>query len=68
MKRLLLLLLPLGLGVLTPARAQAPTRFLTTTGRVTFFSSSPIEDIEARNEKVAAVLDFGTGQIGRAHV
>ena len=44
-----------------PALAQG--RYLTKTGLVSFFSSSPIEDIEARNQQVAAMLDFGTGQL-----
>ena len=61
MKHLLVLLLPLLL--IAPPRARAQGKYLTKTGLVTFFSSSPIEDIEARNQQVAAVLDFGTGQI-----
>ncbi len=61
MKYLLLLLLPLLLCAAPEARAQG--KYLTKTGLVTFFSSSPIEDIEARNQQVAAVLDFGTGQV-----
>jgi hypothetical protein len=36
---------------------------MTKAGRVSFFSASPIEDIEARNQQVAAVLDFGAGQL-----
>ena len=59
-----------GLLLLPPARAhaqaQAQGKYLTKTGVVTFFSSAPIEDIEARNEQVAAVLDFGTGQLAFA--
>ena len=62
MKRLLFLLVLLLLvrGV-PPALAQG--RYLTKTGLVSFFSASPIEDIEARNQQVAAVLDFSTGQL-----
>lgn len=55
-----------GLLLLPPARAHAQGKYLTKTGVVTFFSSAPIEDIEARNEQVAAVLDFGTGQLAFA--
>ncbi|WP_345055205.1 YceI family protein [Hymenobacter glaciei] len=43
--------------------ALAQGRYLTKTGLVSFFSASPIEDIEARNQQVAAMLDFGTGQL-----
>ncbi len=43
--------------------AQAQTRFLTKTGRISFFSASPIEDIEAVNQQVAAVLDVAAGQV-----
>jgi hypothetical protein len=59
MKLLLLLLLLLGL----PPEAWAQGRYLTKTGHISFFSSSPIEDIEARNQQVAAALDLGTGQL-----
>ena len=57
----LLLLLVLVLG--SSGRAQAQGKYLTKTGQVSFFSSAPIEDIEARNQQVAAVLDLGTGQL-----
>ena len=56
----LLLLFLLSCGV-SPAHAQG--RYLTKTGLVSFFSASPIEDIEARNQQVAAVFDLGTGQL-----
>ena len=36
---------------------------MTKTGQVSFFSATPIEDIEAKSQQVAAVLDFGTGQL-----
>ena len=58
---LLLLLVVLVLG--SSGRAQAQGKYLTKTGQVSFFSSAPIEDIEARNQQVAAVLDLGTGQL-----
>lgn len=60
MKRLLLLLLLL-LPEGPPAHAQG--RYLTKTGLVSFFSASPIENIEARNQQVAAMLDLGTSQL-----
>ena len=61
MKTLLLLLLVLLLRGVPSAHAQG--RYLTKTGLISFFSATPIEDIEARNQQVAAVLDFGTGQL-----
>ena len=61
MKKLLVFLCLLLLRVGPPACAQG--RYFTKTGLITFFSSSPIEDIEARNQQVAAVLDLGTGQV-----
>ena len=61
MKRLLFLLFVLLLRDGPVAHAQG--RYLTKTGLVSFFSASPIEDIEARNQQVAAMLDFGTGQL-----
>jgi hypothetical protein len=42
----------------TSAMAQ---KFITKNGEITFFSSTPIEDIEAHNKQVNAVLDAETG-------
>ena len=65
MKRQLPLLLVLLLLVASrPGWAQG--KYLTKAGRVSFFSTSIIEDIEARNTAVAAVLDLGTGQLAFA--
>jgi hypothetical protein len=38
-------------------------RYSTRSGLVVFFSATPIEDIDARNSQVAAVLDMGSGQV-----
>ncbi len=65
MKRQISLLLVLAsLAAPRPGRAQG--KFMTKTGRVSFFSTSIIEDIEARNLAAAAVLDLGTGQLAFA--
>ena len=48
------------LGGIRPAQAQ---KYLTKTGTISFFSASPIEDIEARNQQAAAVLDLATSQV-----
>lgn len=61
MKPLLILLPILLLHGGPVARAQA--HYLTKTGLASFFLASPIEDIEARNHEVAAMLDFRTGQL-----
>lgn len=75
MKTLFLLLLVL--TVATPAAiAQAPAaaapaavpvvnaqRYTAGNGLITFFSSAPLEDIEALNSKVGAIFELGTGQL-----
>ncbi|MCC3154170.1 YceI family protein [Hymenobacter sp. BT770] len=73
------LLFLLGLGAVVPAvHAQtvpAPaagliasletkaSRYTTGTGLVTFFSTAPLEDIEALNSKVGAIFEMATGQL-----
>ncbi|TDN37334.1 YceI family protein [Hymenobacter sp. UV11] len=51
----------LGLGSSSQAWAQG--KYMTRGGHISFFSASIMEDIEARNDKVAAVFDVVTGQI-----
>lgn len=55
--QLLLLLL------LISACAAAQDKFSTKNGKIEFFSETVIEDIEAKNRKVAAVLDAKTGSL-----
>lgn len=43
-----------------PASAQ---KFMTRTGKVTFFSTTPVENIEAVNNDAASVLDGKTGEM-----
>jgi hypothetical protein len=62
---LLGLLLWLG-GLAGPLSARAQGKYMTKTGLISFFSASIMEDIEARNNKVAAVLDLATGQLAFA--
>jgi polyisoprenoid-binding protein YceI len=38
-------------------------RFMTRTGKVTFFSSTPLENIEAINNETACAIDAGTGDL-----
>ena len=61
MKYLFSLLAGLWLAGAAPAHAQG--KYLTKTGQVSFFSATPIEDIDARHQQVAAVVDLGTGQM-----
>lgn len=42
---------------------DAQSRFFTRDGQVSFFSSTPVEDIEAINHKMTCVLDESTGDI-----
>ena len=59
---LLGLLLWLG-GLAGPLAACAQGKYMTKTGYISFFSASIMEDIEAKNSKVAAVFDLTTGQL-----
>jgi polyisoprenoid-binding protein YceI len=45
------------------ATVQAQGRYFTKTGRITFYSDAPLEDIEAANKTASAVLDAKTGQL-----
>jgi polyisoprenoid-binding protein YceI len=38
-------------------------KYMTRTGKVTFFSSTPVENIEAFNNEVASVVDAGSGDV-----
>ncbi|MBP8822844.1 MAG: YceI family protein [Flavobacteriales bacterium] len=51
-----------GLGLL-PALLAAQTHFATRSGEVSFFSSTPMEDITAVNRKVTSVFDPSTGAV-----
>ena len=61
-----LFFLLLGGLVLAARPGQAQGKFLTRTGRVSFLSTSIIEDIEATNAATAAVVDLATGQLAFA--
>ncbi len=43
------------------ASINAQGRFFTKTGKIEFYSNAPLEDIEAKNKTVTAVLDSKTG-------
>lgn len=42
---------------------SAQGKFFTKSGKITFFSSTPAEDIKATNKSVAVVLDSKTGEL-----
>ena len=45
------------------AMAVHAQKYFTKEGTITFFSSTPIEDIKAENSKVTAVLDAASGKV-----
>ncbi|GAA4368492.1 hypothetical protein GCM10023185_41280 [Hymenobacter saemangeumensis] len=57
-----LLLIPV-LLLAALGQTQAQGRYMTKTGRVSFFSESLIENIEAHNQHTAAMLDLAAGQL-----
>lgn len=52
-----------GLLILAAVAGRAQDRFLTRTGHIKFFSEAPLENIEAHNRQVTAVLDVAKGEI-----
>ena len=59
MKNLVMTLALIG-AVTVSATAQ---KYMTRTGKVTFFSSTPVENIEAFNNEAACVVDAATGDM-----
>jgi hypothetical protein len=49
--------------MVAPLALSAQERFATRNGHVAFYSSTPIEDIEAHNRKVTSVWDASSGAI-----
>ena len=49
--------------VLTTGTLSAQSRYMTRTGTITFFSHTPMEDIEATNNQVSSILDTGSGDM-----
>ena len=47
--------------MLTASISFAQDKFFTKTGKIDFFSSAPLEDIEAKNKTVTAVIDSKSG-------
>jgi len=51
------------LSTVISAAGLAQTRYFTKTGKITFNSRSPMENIEAINNKVVSIWDVASGQI-----
>ena len=49
--------------VFTSLFLQAQDKYYTKTGKIEFSSKAPMEDIEAKNKTVAAILDTKTGAV-----
>ncbi|MBC5772839.1 YceI family protein [Pontibacter sp. KCTC 32443] len=49
--------------VLLATAVQAQDKFFTKTGKISFFSSTPMEDIEAHNKTTTSVIDTKTGKL-----
>lgn len=43
--------------------AGAQTKYIDRQGKATFFSSAPMEDIQAHNDQVATVIDIESGEV-----
>ncbi|GAA4005771.1 hypothetical protein GCM10022408_16910 [Hymenobacter fastidiosus] len=53
----------LALSLLLLPRSRAQGKYATRAGLISFFAGTPLEDIDARNAQVAAVLDLSSGQL-----
>ena len=53
--------LALAVTICQPAASQA--KYIDRTGKASFFSSAPLEDIDAHTDQVVSVLDINTGDI-----
>lgn len=49
--------------LVTASAVQAQGRYFTKSGRITFYSNAPMEDIEASTRTAAAVLDAASGTL-----
>ena len=56
-------LITISLVLLSAASALAQSKYFTKSGKISFFSKTSMENIEAVNNKVVSVLDIATGQL-----
>jgi hypothetical protein len=59
MKRIVLMMA----GIALLSNLAVAQKYMTRTGKITFFSSTPLENIEAFNNEVSAVADAGSGDV-----
>lgn len=62
--RLVGALLPIILVAVGFQQGMSQGKYIDRTGKASFFSSAPLEDIQAHSEQVVSVVDIGTGDIG----
>ncbi|ALD20151.1 YceI family protein [Hymenobacter sp. DG25A] len=51
------------LSFLLPLAALGQGRYMTHSGGISFYSSAPLEDIEAKTQQAGGIIDLGTGQL-----
>src|SRR6476659_3333260 len=56
-------LVTVGLLMMLSLTVQAQGKFYTKSGKISFFSSTPLEDIAATNKSVVCLLDSKTGDL-----
>jgi hypothetical protein len=61
LSRTLVLTVVLFMGLLVNISAQS--KYIDRSGKASFFSSAPVEDIEAHNDQAVSVLDIQSGEI-----
>ena len=59
MKKIILTTITIAMGI----AGFSQEKYFTRDGHIKFFSSTPVEDIEADNYKVTSVLDETTGKV-----
>ena len=62
MKKVIFLSLLMVCGIAL-STIHAQSKYFTRTGNISFYSSAPLEDIEAHNSSASSVFDLETGQI-----
>src|ERR1043165_7970394 len=50
-------------GIVLISSSASAEKYMTRTGKITFFSATPLENIEAFNNEVAAVADASNGEL-----
>jgi len=53
----------LALSLLLISAGANAQKYMTRTGKISFYSSTPMENIEAYNNEVASIADAGTGDL-----